>query len=698
MRQLRALFVAFSLSCCLLTTIAHAQDQALQLGTPIERQLGPGQMQVFTITLEENQYVQLVVDQRGIDVVVRVSAPTGKSLGEFDSPNGDNGPENVSFVAVTAGVYRVAVSPLSQEGAIPIGHFEIKIIELRQATEQEIKTNKNLELVKTKGLALLGEVDGLIPEIHSPQTRIRAQLQAAQLLWETDEKRASKYLNDAAAGVKELLAALDPTTQDYQRDYSTITQLRFEIIRVLADRDPDAALAFLYSSKVPPNPYGNEREQAEQERGIELSIANQVLAKDPKKALDLARQSLKRGYSSNLNNTIAMLRQKNPELATQLANEVANKLLGEKLLKNNQAAALAVNLLSACESTQRRLQRPGYSVRTPEPLLPEGTCRDLLQKTIQEALSFTSPGRNTYTPERDAAWGMLNGLKSLGLDLDANTEGGAAAVEKKLKELNDAQTPYGETMQQLQMKMQTGAMDGALESIEKAPEEIREQLYIDFANNLAAKGEGARARQIINERITNPFQRRQVLANLETQEIYQAMSRGKVEDALRTIANLRTPRERANTLMAIIRQIGPGQKRANALSFLEQARSLLAPGVQAQDQEQMNVLLELARAFSRYDSKRGFEIIDPLVEQLNDLCAAARTLEGFGMQYYEDDELDLQNGNVIANLATQISGTLGSLAITNFDRAKLTSDRLRLPELRLRAYLEIAQQTIQGAR
>src|SRR6185369_13778959 len=245
MRQLRALFVAFSLSCCLLTTIAHAQDQALQLGTPIERQLGPGQMQVFTITLEENQYVQLVVDQRGIDVVVRVAAPTGKSLGEFDSPNGDNGPENVSFVAVTAGVYRVAVSPLSQEGAIPIGHFEIKIIELRQATEQEIKTNKNLELVKTKGLALLGEVDGLIPEIHSPQTRIRAQLQAAQLLWETDEKRASKYLNDAAAGVKEFLAALDPTTQDYQRDYSTITQLRFEIIRVLADRDPDAALAFL---------------------------------------------------------------------------------------------------------------------------------------------------------------------------------------------------------------------------------------------------------------------------------------------------------------------------------------------------------------------------------------------------------------------------------------------------------------------
>lgn len=698
MRQLRALFVAFFLLCCLLTAVANAQDQALQLGTPIERQLGPGQTHSFTITLDENQFVQLVVEQHGIDVVVHVFSPAGKTLGDFDSPNGDNGPENVSFVASERGAYRIAVAPLSQDGAIPTGQFEIKLIELRQATEQEIKTNKNLEAVKAKGLALLGEVDGLIPEIHSSQTRIRAQLQASQLLRDADEKRSSKYLNDATETLKEFLAALDPTTQQYMRDYSTITQLRYELIRLLADRDPDAALNFLYSTKVPPNPYGNQREQGDQERGLELSIANQVLAKDPKKALELARQTLKRGYSSSLINTISMLRQKNSELASQLAGDIANKLLAEKLLKNNEAASLAVNLLGACNVKQRQIQRPGLVVTLPESLLPEATCRDLLQKTLQEALSFKPPGRNIYTSERDAAWSMLSGLKSLGLDLDASAEGGLASVEKKLQELNDAANPYQATVQQFQTKMQSGATDSALESIQKAPEEVREQLYIDFANSLVTKGEGARARQIINDYIKNPYQRRQMLANLEQQELYQAMSRGKVDEALRTIANMRTPRERANMLMQIIRQIGPGQKRANALIFLEQARSLLAPGVQAQDQEQMNVLLELARAFSRYDSKRGFEILDPLVEQLNELCAAARTLEGFGMEYYDDDELDLQNGNVIANLAQQVSGTLGTLAITNFERAKLTSDRLRLPEVRLRAYLEIAQQTIQGAK
>jgi len=39
---------------------------------------------------------------------------------------------------------------------------------------------------------------------------------------------------------------------------------------------------------------------------------------------------------------------------------------------------------------------------------------------------------------------------------------------------------------------------------------------------------------------------------------------------------------------------------------------------------------------------------------------------------------------------------LGSLALINFDRAKASSDKLRLPEVRLHVYLQIAQQTIKG--
>ena len=80
MRQLRAVILA-SLLCCLAPALASAQDTPLKLGAaPIERQLGPGQSQTFTITVDENTLVQLVVDQQGIDVIVRIATPDGKKV------------------------------------------------------------------------------------------------------------------------------------------------------------------------------------------------------------------------------------------------------------------------------------------------------------------------------------------------------------------------------------------------------------------------------------------------------------------------------------------------------------------------------------------------------------------------------------------------------------------------------------------
>jgi hypothetical protein len=707
--QLSALLASFFCVICLATSTA-AQDQTLQLNQAVDRKLGPGETHNFTIDLEENSFAQLVVEQRGIDLIVKVSSPAGKSLGDFDSPNGADGPENVSFVGVNAGTYRVVITPLTP-GDSSSGQYQIKLIEVRQATDQELKTSKNLEVVKVKAVALFDEIEGMFAEVHSPETRIRSQLQAAQMLWDSDEKRALKYLTAAANGVKEYVATLDPTTPDYIKHYSSILQLRTDIINALSGHDPDAALNLLYASKLPGDPYGNQRDFNIQETALEMGVVNQILASDPKRAVQLARQSLKQGYPNNLINTIQNLRAKNPELASELANEVTSKLLREKLLKKPEAAYLTTNIVRMCFGPRRRIARAdiqgnrGIQMRVNrdltivdnDPVLPEATCNDLVQKSYQEALSYAPPAPNTYTPERDAAWSLLNSLQQLGPDLDNTVAGGASAVEKRLAELNTGNNPHAQVMQSVMQKM-TGPPEAALEAIQKAPLEIREQLYIQMANTASQNGDSARARQIINDYVRNPYQRRQALANLEQQEMYQSISKGKVEEALRTISALRTPRERATLLMQIARQIGPGQKRAGALNFLEQARALLAPGAQAQDQEQLNALLELVRAFSRYDVKRAFEIVDPLVDQVNDLCTAARTMEGFGIETFDDDELDLNNGNTVAQAATQLTSALGSLAIVNFERAKLTADRLRLPEVRLRAYLDIAQQTLQASR
>jgi len=702
MGKLPALILVSFFTCFTIT--ANAQSQ-LQLGTPIERTLGPGQVHEFTVKVEENNFVQVVVDQRGIDVTVKIISPANKSLGDFDSPNGNDGPENISFVAVAAGSYRITVAPLDPGGA-PEGRYEIKLLELRRATDQELKSSKNLEVVKAKGLALLSEIEGLIPQIKSPQNRIKTQLEVARLLWESDEKRASKHVSEAMAAFKELFATVDTNSQRYFQQYPVMSELRNEIIQCLVARDPDAALTFLYSTIPLPDPNGNQQDQLSHTNALELMIADQIMQKDPNRALQIARKNLKKGFSANLSSTLSQLSVKNPEIAAELANEITGKLLNEKFLKNHEAANLAMHLIRISQRQQGRfhavIQNTGVSavVQNPgvskAPLLPDDKYKELFQKIFNEALSYSPSSIQPYGTERDSAWNMLTGLQALGTDLDTIVTGGTAAVEKKLAELSA--NPQAAFAQEYQTAIANSPTDAALEAIEKAPQELKEQLYVQLAGREAMNGDSARARQIINDRVSNLYQRRQALQGIEQQEIYRAITKGKIEEALRAVSAFGSPRERAAQLAQIASQIGPGHKRASAINLLEQARSMLGPSLQARDEDHMRALFEIARAYSRYDSKRAFEIIDPLIDQLNDLCTALRTLEGFGNENYQDDELNLGNGNTVANMAAQMSTVLGTLAFSDFEGAKAVADRVRLPEVRLRTYMEIAQQTIQGAK
>ena len=77
----------------------------------------------------------MVVEQRGIDVVVTLFGPDGKQIVEVDSPNGAEGPEPVFAVADAAGNYRLVVRSLEKD-AKP-GRYEVKVVDVRVATEQD---------------------------------------------------------------------------------------------------------------------------------------------------------------------------------------------------------------------------------------------------------------------------------------------------------------------------------------------------------------------------------------------------------------------------------------------------------------------------------------------------------------------------------------------------------------------------------
>src|SRR5262245_8595735 len=115
---------------------ALAQDEQrvlpLEPGNRIEREMSGGNSHSYRIAIVSDQYLRVVLEQQGIDVVLALFAPDGKKMKEVDSLNGATGPESFSAIAEEAGVYRVEVRAL--EKTADLGRYLIELKELRMAT------------------------------------------------------------------------------------------------------------------------------------------------------------------------------------------------------------------------------------------------------------------------------------------------------------------------------------------------------------------------------------------------------------------------------------------------------------------------------------------------------------------------------------------------------------------------------------
>src|SRR6266511_133295 len=108
---------------------------ALEPGKPIRRELAGGQRHTYQTRLDPNQFLKVVVEQKGIDVVSKAPGPDGKQILEVDSESRSQGREEISLVAEAAGAFQLIVRP-KQNGA-PAGSYEIRIEELRVATDTD---------------------------------------------------------------------------------------------------------------------------------------------------------------------------------------------------------------------------------------------------------------------------------------------------------------------------------------------------------------------------------------------------------------------------------------------------------------------------------------------------------------------------------------------------------------------------------
>jgi erythromycin esterase len=118
-------------SMMVLLSVVPAVDAAsvIVAGAARETTLGPGAAHEYELQLRRGESADVVVQQKGVDVVVELRAPNGVLVDEIDGPTGRNGDERVEIIAAEGGPYRLTVRPYG--AGEPAGAYRIEVRAVR---------------------------------------------------------------------------------------------------------------------------------------------------------------------------------------------------------------------------------------------------------------------------------------------------------------------------------------------------------------------------------------------------------------------------------------------------------------------------------------------------------------------------------------------------------------------------------------
>jgi hypothetical protein len=556
----------------------------------------------------------------------------------------------------------------------------------REKQQKELELKKELE---RKTYALLEEIIGTATLLKLPENRALVQSSAADLLWTRDEKRARALFREALENLRQATPKLSSQLSNEQRvAYQLYIQQRKETLQIVARRDPDLALELLRSTRAaspPPSPLLGMG-QSDEETRMEQTLAVQVAANDPKRALAMAEESLSKGLSFELLGLLGQLNSKDKDMAKQLATDIISKLSSENLVTNHEAAWLAVVFLRmSARSEEPGSFLIGVSGGEKRPyVLDERQLRDLLE-IITTAALVDSP--NDVLPAF---------LPQLMPEIEKRLPERVAALRRRILSSGRTLEPQERVRIEYQELMERGTIDALLEAAAKAPDLAREVLYEQAAwKALYKENDAERARRIINEHIRDASKREQMLQDIERSSLWEAIRKEKIDEVRSRLSLIKTKEERAGVLVQLAYSAAARKDKKLALELLEEARPLVS--FKPKNDQQLYTVLQMVRVYALVEPARAYELIESLIDQANELLSAASVLSGFFLPsgVFRKGEMVLPPGySNVSMRFRQFGKELGALALLNFERTKAAADKFQRNETRIMARLFIVQSVL----
>jgi CHAT domain-containing protein/tetratricopeptide (TPR) repeat protein len=126
------------------SSLAAAQNFTLVKQRGTVHSLLPNAPHVYHVDLVAGQYLDLIVQQRGIDVHLDLFGPGQESIFSVDSANSNHGPEPIFLVASKSGAYRISVSTSSPPSAA--ASYVIDRVRITPATGRDRRRASALQI------------------------------------------------------------------------------------------------------------------------------------------------------------------------------------------------------------------------------------------------------------------------------------------------------------------------------------------------------------------------------------------------------------------------------------------------------------------------------------------------------------------------------------------------------------------------
>ena len=559
----------------------------------------------------------------------------------------------------------------------------------KQGSEEEkAKARKELE---RKALALLEETLEGAQVLKLAENRASLRVQAADLLWPRDEKRARALFRDAAADLAAVKAG-DAGRGD--RAHWVAAQLRTQLLNTAAARDAQLALELLRDSR-PAGEDGSASPGAgdpDMELRLEQSLTALAAESDPKAALRLAEESLGKGVTFGVLSALERLRRKDAEAATKLAGKIVAKLRGESTGGGREAWMVAASLLRSALLPQSG-EQVHYDGTTPPARANEKTKPLVMEDSDVRELADLVAAAALKDSSANGAFGMMMMIRPLLPELEKRVPARAAQLKLKLAEMDKMLDPR--TRAWADFDSVTGRPpEEIIEEAAKAPAEMRGHLYTAAVMKLFKAGDVERARAVAAESLRGQ-EREQMLAFLEQAEAGRAFERGNADDVRAAVARIKSKERRAASLAELATLYAAKGDKKTAGVLLEEARGLIDR--QPDNEREVEALLEVARGYALVEPAKTFEMIDPLVDQANDMMSAAALLEKFGAGggVFRKGEMILGPGmGELGGMYARYVRALAELSRVDFDRTRQTADRFNRDEARLMARLIVARSVL----